>query len=121
MLNAGSGMGRYMALGLGSDTVLDANGELHALDGEGAFVAWRHAFNPKLRGNLMYSASHSDNDTTWVGWGVTERSQSLHANLTYRPFPKLDIGAEIGWAQRALEGDREGDLKRIHTHVKYSF
>ena len=78
-------------------------------------------FGPKLRGNLMYSASHFDNDAALVGWGVTERSQSIHANVIYSPFPKLDVGAEIGWGQRSLEDDREGDLKRFHTTVKYSF
>ena len=121
MVNAGSGIGRYMALGLGADTSQTASGDIEALTGYGGFVAWRHAFNPKLRGNLMYAASHFDNDAALVGWGVTERSQSFRANLIYSPFPKLDVGAEIGWGQRSLEDDREGDLKRLHTHVKYSF
>ena len=35
-VNAGSGIGRYLAFGLGTDTVLDANGDLNALDGYGA-------------------------------------------------------------------------------------
>lgn len=121
MVNAGNGIGRYMAFGLGADTSQTASGDIEALTGYGAFVAWRHAFNPKLRGNLMYSAAHFDNDASLIGWGVTERSQSFHANLIYSPFPKLDVGAEIGWGQRSLEDDREGDLKRFHTHVKYSF
>ena len=121
MANYGSGIGRYMAFGLGSDVMQDAGGDIEALNGWGGFVAWRHVFNPKLRGNLMYSAAAFDNDVALVGWGVTERSQSYHANLIYTPFPKLDIGAEIGWGQRSLEDDREGDLKRFHTSVKYSF
>jgi len=121
MANYGSGIGRYMAFGLGSDVMQDASGDIDAMNGWGGFVAWRHAFNPKLRGNLMYSAAAFDNDVALVGWGVTERSQSYHANLIYSPFPKLDIGAEIGWGQRSLEDDREGDLKRFQTHVKYSF
>lgn len=121
MANAGSGIGRYMAFGLGTDTVLDANGELHALDGYGGFVAWRHAWSAKLRSNLMYSAAHFDNDQSLTGFGVTERAQSLHANLIYSPIPKLDVGAELMWGQRSLEDDREGDLKRLQTTVKYSF
>ncbi len=120
-VNAGSGIGRYLAFGLGSDVVVDANGELNALDGYGGFVAWRHVFSPKLRSNLMYSAAMFDNDKAITGFGVTERAQSYHANLIYSPFPKLDIGAELIFGQRALEDDREGDLKRIHTHVKFSF
>lgn len=121
MANYGSGIGRYMAFGLGSDVMQDASGDIEALDGWGGFVAWRHVFSPKLRTNLMYSMASFDNDVGLVGWGVTERSQSYHANLIYSPFPKLDIGAEIGWGQRSLEDDREGDLKRFHTSVKYSF
>ncbi|KAF1712445.1 hypothetical protein CSC70_02680 [Pseudoxanthomonas kalamensis DSM 18571] len=121
MVNAGSGIGRYMGFGLGSDTVLDGNGELQAQDGYGGFVAWRHAWSPKLRSNLIYSAAYLDNDVALTGYGVTERADSFHANLIYSPFPKLDVGAELTWAQRALEDDREGDLKRLQTTVKYSF
>ena len=126
MANYGSGIGRYLGFGLGTDSVVDANGNLHAQDGAGGFVAWRHAFNGKLRSNLMYSVAEFDNDRSLAGWGpgsfaATERAQSFHANLIYSPFPKLDIGAEIGWAQRELEDDRKGDLKRIQTTVKYTF
>ncbi|MFZ7095308.1 DcaP family trimeric outer membrane transporter [Luteimonas dalianensis] len=134
MASYGSGIGRYLGFGVGPDSVVDANGNLHAQDGGGGFVAWRHAFSDKLRSNLMYAVAEFDNDRSLAGWGsvvdgngylqsfgVTERSQSFHANLIYSPFPKLDIGAEIGWAQRELEDNRKGDLKRIQTTVKYSF
>ena len=40
---------------------------------------------------------------------------------SYSPFPKLALGAELIYGQRSLEDDREGDLRRVHTHVKYSF
>jgi hypothetical protein len=126
MANYGTGIGRYMAFGLGADAVLDANGELHSQTGAGGFVAWRHAFSPKLRSNLMYSVAEFDNDRSLAGWGLeswaaVERAQSFHANLIYSPFPKLDVGAEISWGQRELEDNRKGDLRRIHTTVKYSF
>lgn len=120
-LNGGSGIGRYLAFGLGSDAVLDANGEVQALDGYGGFVAWRHVWSPKLRSNLMYSMAAFDNDPALSGFGVTERAQSVHANMIYSPFPKLDVGAELSYGQRSLEDDREGDLKRIQTSVKYNF
>ena len=120
-VNAGQGIGRYMGFGLGADTVLDAGGNLEAIDGYGAFVSWRHAFSPKLRGNLFYSTAHFDNDTALTGFAATERSESMHANLIYSPLPKLDVGAELIWGQRSLENGLEGDLRRFHTHVKYSF
>lgn len=120
-VNGGSGIGRYLAFGLGSDVVQQADGDIEALDGYGGYVAWRHAFSAKLRTNLMYSAAHFDNDVALTGYGVTERAHSLHANLIYSPFPKLDVGAELTFGQRFLEDDREGDLNRLHTTVKYSF
>ncbi|MBB6600437.1 hypothetical protein H6X63_12420 [Luteimonas sp. MC1825] len=120
-VNAGSGIGRYLAFGLGSDVVVDASGDLDALDGYGAFVAWRHAYTPKLRSNLMYSRAEFDNDKAITGFGVTEAAHSFHANLIYSPFPKLDVGAELIFGQRFLEDDREGDLTRLHTHIKYTF
>ena len=127
MASYGAGIGRYLGFGLGPDAVLDADGRLHAQDGGGGFVAWRHAFTPKLRSNLMYSVAEFDNDRSLPGWGpqfsfaAVERAQSFHANLIYSPHPKLDVGAEIGWGQRELEDSRKGDLRRIQTTVKYSF
>ena len=112
---------RYIAFGMGTDVVQDADGDIDALDGYGAFAAWRHVFSPKVRGNLMYSMAHFDNDPLLTGYGVTERSQSIRANLIWSPLPKLDVGAELSWGQRSLEGEEEGDLRRLHTHVKYSF
>ncbi len=121
MVSAGRGIGRYLGLGIASDTVLDAGGNLEPIDGYGAFAAWRHAFSPKLRGNVFYSMAHFDNDKALTGLSVTERAQSFHANLIYSPLPKLDVGAELIWGQRSLENELDGDLRRIHTHVKYSF
>jgi hypothetical protein len=121
MATYGRGLGRYLGLGIASDTVLDAGGNLEPIDGYGAFAAWRHAFSPKLRGNLFYSMAHFDNDAALTGFSATERVQSLHANLIYSPLPKLDVGAELIWAERSLENELDGDLRRFHSHVKYSF
>ena len=121
MASYGRGLGRYLGLGVASDTVLDAGGNLEPIDGYGAFAAWRHAFSPKLRSNVFYSMAHYDNDAALTGVSATERVQSFHANLIYSPLPKLDIGAELIWGRRSLENEAEGDLRRLHTHVKYSF
>ena len=34
---------------------------------------------------------------------------------------ELDIGAELIWGNREVESGADGDLRRIHTTVKYSF
>ncbi|MFY2763861.1 DcaP family trimeric outer membrane transporter [Arenimonas sp. MALMAid1274] len=121
MVSTGSGIGRYLGFGLGSDAMQEADGSLDALDGYGYFVAWRHAFNPKLRGNLFYSAASFDNDIGLTGGGVTKSASSLHANLIYSPLPKIDIGAELIYGDREIESGLDGDLRRLHLHVKYNF
>ncbi|MBK6415432.1 DcaP family trimeric outer membrane transporter [Thermomonas sp.] len=122
MLTGGSGIGRYVGFALGADGTLDATGEdIDATGVLAGFVAWRHVFDPKLRGNLMVSRAQFDNDTDWTGFGVTRSAQSIHANLIYSPFPKLDVGAELIFGNRELESGADGDLRRLHTSVKYSF
>jgi hypothetical protein len=121
MLSGGSGLGRYLAFGLGPDAMTAADGSLEALDGYGGFIAWRHAFSPKLRGNLFYSMAQFDNDPLLTGLALTESARSFHANLIYSPLPKIDIGAELIWGNRELESGADGDIRRLHMHVKYSF
>ena len=122
MLTGGTGIGRYVGFALGADGTLDAaGGDIESTGVLAGFVAWRHVFDPKLRGNLMLSRAQFDNDTDWTGFGVTKSAQSIHANLIYSPFPKLDIGAELIFGNRELESGADGDLRRIHTSVKYSF
>ena len=122
MLTGGTGIGRYVGFALGADGTLDAvGGDIESTGVLAGFIAWRHVFDPKLRGNLMLSRAQFDNDTDWTGFGVTRSAQSIHANLIYSPFPKLDIGAELIWGNREVESGADGDLRRLHTTVKYSF
>ena len=105
----------------GSDALQEADGSLQALDGQGGYVAWRHAFNPKLRGNLFVSAASYDNNPLISGLAVTKSARSIHANLIYTVLPKLEIGAELIHGNREIESGLDGDLRRLHMHVKYSF
>ncbi|MBE2211498.1 MAG: hypothetical protein IAE66_07800 [Xanthomonadaceae bacterium] len=122
MVTGGQGIGRYVGFALGTDGTLDAlAGDIEETGVVAGFVSWRHVFDPKLRGNLMFSRAQFDNDTAWTGFGVTRSSQSIHANLIYSPFPKLDVGAELIWGKREIESGTDGDLRRLHTTIKYSF
>ena len=122
MLTGGRGIGRYVGFALGADGVLDvASSDIDPTGVLAGFVAWRHVFDPKVRGNLILSRAQFDNDTAWTGLGITASAQSIRANLIYSPLPKLDLGAELSWGNRELESGADGDLRRIHTTVKYSF
>lgn len=117
----GGAIGRYIGLGVASDAVLDGNGDLEAIDGLAGFIGYRHAFNPKMRFNIYYSASRYDNDPALTGTAVTESVSSWSVNLFYTPTPKLDLGAELRFANRELESGADGDLNRLHLVARYSF
>ena len=121
MVNAGSGIGRYLGLGFSNDATLDANGNLDAIDGWSGFVAYRHVFSPKLRGNLMYSVADYDTDIVNQGGGANDSAQSFHANLIYSPLPKVDIGAELILGEREVANGADGGMTRLHVAFKYSF
>ena len=120
-LTAGRGISRYVGLGIAPDVILDAGSQLDAVDLVAGFAGVRHVFNPKLRGNLYGSLASFDNDTATSGAGATEKVGSIAANLVYSPYPKLDIGIEGRLGRRWLENGAEGDLARLHFHVKYAF
>jgi hypothetical protein len=117
----GGAIGRYIGLGVASDAVLDGNGDLDAIDGLAGFIGYRHAFNPKTRFNIYYAASRYDNDPALTGTAVTESVSSWSVNLFYTPTPKLDLGAELRFANRELESGVDGDLRRLHLVARYSF
>lgn len=121
MLTGGRGIGRYVGFALGADGVIDGGGDIDATGLLAGYAAWRHVFSPQWRGNLFYSRAEYDNDIALTGPGITRSAQSIHANLIYSPMPKLDIGAEVIFGRRTIESGESGDLRRVHTHVRYSF
>ena len=121
MVNTGSGMGRYMGLNIANGAVLDADGNLHAIDSTSAFGSYRHLWNDKWRSNLTYGWVNIDNDTDLTGMGVTKTAHSYHLNLIYSPQPKLDFGAEILWATREVESGADGDMTRLQFSAKYAY
>ncbi|MDO5505897.1 MAG: DcaP family trimeric outer membrane transporter [Pseudoxanthomonas suwonensis] len=121
MLTGGRGISRYVGFALGTDGVIDQGGDIDATGMLAGFVAWRHVFNQQLRGNLFYSRAEYDNDVALTGPGITRSAQSIHANLIYSPLPKLDVGAELIFGRRTIESGESGDLRRLHTHIRYSF
>ncbi len=121
MATFGSGTGRYLGVNTANDAVLDAAGNLEAIDQFGGFVAFRHFWRPQWRSNFTLSYLSNDNDTGLTGTGVTKDVYSIHANLLYEPVPKLVIGGEIMYAERELESGLDGDLTRFLFSTKYGF
>jgi hypothetical protein len=117
----GGNLGRYVALNFTNDAVLDASGELEAIDGFAGFVAYRHLWTDRWRTNLYYGMGEYDNDVALTGGKVNESTRSWSVNLMYSPLPKLDIGAEFRHATRELADGSDGSLSRVQFTTKYSF
>ncbi|MCW8879226.1 MAG: DcaP family trimeric outer membrane transporter [Kangiellaceae bacterium] len=118
---SGSGMGRYVGLNTANGAVLDANGNLSAIDSSLYAVAFRHHWNSKWRSNVIISAMRIDNDTALTGTSVTESVNSYQLNLLYSPVPKVTFGIGLLNATRELESGADGDLQRIIFTAKYGF
>ncbi len=117
----GSGMGRYVALNVVNGAVINENGDLEAIDASLGSVAYRHVWGGGWRSSLILSAIEIDNDASLTGTGVTQRTNSVQANLLYSPTPKVTFGVGLLNATRQLYSNSEGDMTRLIFTGKYAF
>ncbi|PKM20319.1 MAG: porin [Gammaproteobacteria bacterium HGW-Gammaproteobacteria-15] len=120
-LNTGKGLGRYVGLNTINGAVLDANGNLEAIDVTAFSVAYRHLWNDQWRSTFLYSTLMADNDTALTGMGATKTTQSYSANLLYQATKKLMVGIEYKFANREVESGLDGDMNRVQFSAKYDF
>jgi hypothetical protein len=121
MASTGSGLGRYMGLNTANGAVVDASGNLKAIDSSGIFGSYRHFWNDKWRSNFTLGYLTVDNPVELTGMGVTKEAKSFHINLIYSPVPKMDFGIEYMYANREVENGADGDLDRIQFSAKYAY
>lgn len=120
-VNTGSGMGRYIGLNTSNGAVLDATGDLEAIDSTAIYIAYRHVWNSKMRSNISYSAIEIDNDTDLTGTGATDSTDSLRVNLFYSPVANLSFGGEVAIANRELESGADGKMTRLQFSAMLAF
>ena len=121
MLSGGEGIGRYVGLNFANDAVLDATGNLRAINLVAGFVSYRHIWSSRWRSNLTWSAQTVDNDRSIIGLAANKSAQSVRANLIWTPVPAMDIGAELMYGERELESGVSGDVARLQLFAKYGF
>lgn len=120
-VNTGKGLGRYVGLNTINGAVLDANGNLEAIDVTAFSVAYRHLWNDQWRSTFLYSTLMADNDTALTGVGATKTTHSYSANLLYQATKKLMVGVEYKFANREVESGLDGDMNRVQFSAKYDF
>lgn len=120
-ITGGEGLGRYVGVNFNNDAMLTAAGELEAISGWAAFVAFRHVWNDRVRSTLMLSASDYDNNERLTGASANKSSWSWAFNTFYSPLSKLDLGVELRVAERQIESDASGSMRRVQAVARYSF
>ena len=78
-------------------------------------------FTPQWRSNLMFAYGEYDHDASLVGGLANGSTLSWAVNAFYSPVPKLDLGLEFRYAERALENGTDGSMSRVQATAKYAF
>ncbi|CAI3800178.1 DcaP family trimeric outer membrane transporter [Rheinheimera sp. MM224] len=120
-VNSGEGIGRYIGLNATNDAVIDATGQLEAIQATGYALAYKHSWDNKWRSSFIYSALDIDNDAELTGLAVTDNTSSYAVNLIYQAASKLMFGVEVRHATREILSGDEGDLNRVQFSAKYDF
>lgn len=120
MITHGDGVGRYVGLGLVRDGAVDSLGTgIDTIKTTSGFVSYRHHWNDSWRSNFTYGTNSIDLPVS--AGNQTKSASSIHANLIHSILPKLDVGAEIMFAERELENGVDGDFTRLLLSAKYAF
>lgn len=120
MVTHGTGIGRYIGLGLIADANLDINGDAQTNDVTAGYVTYRHFWTDKLRSNFQLAGTQA----SYRGLAVatdTKRNTSGLVNMIYTVTPKFDVGLEYLRSERTLNNGDSGRLDRVQGMAKYSF
>ena len=119
---AGSGLGRYQALGFTGGAVTDSDRELKPIPTWNGYVAYNHFWVPeKWSSSFNVSGFRAFNDENLVGRGANRSAWSASGNLKYTPVPQLLLGLEYMYANRELENGVDGAFHRLQFSAKYVF
>lgn len=121
LVTSGSGLGRYIALATATDAVIDADGDLEAVDTLSYYVGYRHFWSESTRSTFSYSALDIDHDEDLVAPTTTEATNSFRMNLIHSPTANFSYGGEISVAERDIVGDDSGKLTRLQFSAKLTF
>ena len=120
MVTIGDGVGRYVGLSFVPDGYLDGS-NISTAEALAYFVALRLPLGNKWRTNIMYGNTTIDYDDDTIAATFNDTGSSIHWNVIYNILPKLDVGAEIIYAERERVNGEDGDMTRLQFSAKYAF
>jgi outer membrane DcaP-like protein len=118
----GKGIARYVSdlAGSGLDAVVDASGNLQALEEYGGYAGYTHYWMPRLRstGVIGYLGM---NNKSFQSPTSFKQSEYYSANLIWNPAGSLNVGVELLYGNnKTFDGNSANDT-RIQASVQYDF
>lgn len=121
MVTYGEGIGRYVALGVVPDAVVDENNGLKPTPLLAGYFVYRRAWTPEWRTSFGLSHFSARNDRALAGPEATARVNSLHMNFLYSPVESVTFGVELFDAHRYVEDGGHGELHRFQLSARFTF
>jgi len=113
----GPGVGRYRG---GNTAVLDAGGNLDAIDVLGAMVGYEHHWSDAWRSTIVYSWATGDLPAGSPAT-TTERLQYAAVNLIWQFSDRTWTGVEYLYGSNEIENGSLGEANRLQFSIRYDF
>jgi len=123
----GEGVGRYVFNGIGQGGFVSnftgtgtgiANGDIEAIETASGYLKLNYKVSDEVTLAAVYG--HYEILDTFTDLD-TERLQTVHGSVYYKPFEDITIGGEVSYARRELANGLDDDLVRFQASVKYQF
>tara|TARA_R110000796_G_scaffold27942_29_gene76896 strand:+ start:10116 stop:11318 length:1203 start_codon:yes stop_codon:yes gene_type:complete len=120
----GDGIGRYAGLGFNAGAGINADGETDTLEYSSITGGVVFALQQNMR--LAIGAGYSEQDEKGLEDGIlTEYANktafSWHTNLFWNITPDIEWAVGVTMGDVENMADKEGDMTRFQTYVKYTF
>jgi hypothetical protein len=123
MATYGDGIGRYLGLGFGPDTVFAATpgARLESVRNFAAFAALKLGWTSTLRSTFMGGYQDVDYRNAKVSLLNNASAWSLAGNLFWNISKNFDVGVEYRHAVRTLVNGDSGAMDRVEAAFKYAY
>lgn len=116
--SAGNALGRYAGSHV-PDAFINASGEMQLRRAGSLTVAYQHFWSQSLRSTVSYGVSRADLPAHSPA-SLVRDARSFQANILWTPAPRLTLGAEYVYGQRAIKVGTEGELNRLQLSLRWN-
>ncbi|CAO3356216.1 DcaP family trimeric outer membrane transporter [Azospirillum melinis] len=120
----GDGIGMYASDLANLSAAYDGRGRMDTLSGISGFVGYRHYWLDNLRSTVQAGYTRLLDTSSILPAstpGYVRETQSLHANLIWRPYERVDLGVENILERLKLVSGKQGTMERIQVGAWYYF